>query len=39
MHRIGQVDDDHNDVHDKFKEIQQQLDKRAAALKQINAIL
>ena len=39
MHRIGQVDDDHNDVHDTLKEIQQQLNERAAALKQTNAIL
>ncbi|MFQ6662014.1 hypothetical protein Gotur_029985 [Gossypium turneri] len=42
MHRIGQVDDentDHNDVHDKFIEFQQQLNKQAAALKQTNAIL
>ncbi|PPD68135.1 hypothetical protein GOBAR_DD34986 [Gossypium barbadense] len=39
MSRIGQVDDDHNDVHDKFKEIQQQLDEQTAALKQTNAIL
>ncbi|PPD90105.1 hypothetical protein GOBAR_DD12958 [Gossypium barbadense] len=42
MHRIGQVDDentDHNDVHDKLTEFQQQLDEQAAALKQTNAIL
>ncbi|XP_052480752.1 uncharacterized protein LOC128035341 [Gossypium raimondii] len=39
MSRVGQADDDHNDVHDKFKMIQQQLDEWAAILRTLSATI
>ena len=39
MSKVGQGDNDHNDVYDTFKKFQQQLDEQAAVLRTLSATI